>query len=230
MYKLKLSRREKKELALSKWLLIILAVIGLLVTVWLAWIRPAQQNSGIDTFEECKAAGNPIQESYPEVCMTKDGKRFVNPEQSAAHEQSLNGQDTLVPPTDPNALYLEIPEWKVQVPLTMNTFDLTYSYLEDGLQDRVTFAFKRLTQSKVCAGDAGVTLTRSTAKHQPPYSPANPEPAAQVGNYYYYAAYAGSPCHDPENPQQEALVRRIAPEQSLAQTIGALLKNLQASE
>lgn len=230
MYKLKLSRRQKKELALSKWLLIILAIFGLAMTVWLAWIRPAQQSAGIDSFEACKAAGNAVQLSYPEVCMTKDGKRFVNPAQAQAHEQSMNGTEQLTPPTDPSALYLELSEWKVRVPLDVKTFDLSYAYLEDGLNNRMTFTFKRLVQAGICTGDAGVALTRSTAKNQPPYSPTNPEPVAQIGNYFYYATYAGSSCYDPENPEQKALVAQIAPDKSLTQTIGALLKNLQPSE
>ncbi len=36
------------------------------------------------SFSECKAAsGSRIQESYPEVCVTEDGERFVNPDQKA---------------------------------------------------------------------------------------------------------------------------------------------------
>lgn len=228
MYKLKLSRREKRELALSKWLLVILAVIGVAITIWLAWIRPAQQNAAIDSFEECKVAGNMIQESYPEVCLTKDGKRFVNPEQAQAREQSQAESQRIMPPADTSALYLDIKEWGIQVPLTAKTFDLTYAYLEDGLQDRVTFTFKRLVQAGICAGDAGVTLTRNTAKNQPPYNVSNPEPVAQVGNYYYYIAYAGSPCYDTENAEANALVAQIVTDKSLAQTIGELLMGIKA--
>lgn len=32
----------------------------------------------INSFEECAAAGNPVQESYPERCVTPEGKAFVN--------------------------------------------------------------------------------------------------------------------------------------------------------
>jgi len=34
-------------------------------------------DSEISTFEECAAAGNPVQESYPRQCRTADGKLFV---------------------------------------------------------------------------------------------------------------------------------------------------------
>lgn len=35
--------KERKELAISKFLLILLAVLGLAVVIWLAWIRPSPQ-------------------------------------------------------------------------------------------------------------------------------------------------------------------------------------------
>lgn len=35
------------------------------------------QNSQIDSFEQCLAAGNPIMESHPRQCRTMDGKHFV---------------------------------------------------------------------------------------------------------------------------------------------------------
>lgn len=41
----------------------------------------APSNRAIHTFEECKKAGNKVQESYPEVCVTDDGQSFVNPSQ-----------------------------------------------------------------------------------------------------------------------------------------------------
>jgi len=34
-------------------------------------------DASISSFEECKAAGYPIAESYPEQCHTKDGRGFV---------------------------------------------------------------------------------------------------------------------------------------------------------
>jgi hypothetical protein len=228
MYKLKLNRKERKELALSKWLLIALAIIGLIFVVWLGWIRPAQREASITSFALCQTAGNAIQESYPEVCLTKDGRRFVNPAQAQAHDANKDGPGKLVPPTDPNQLYLSIDEWGVRVPLTVETFDLAYAYLGDGLNDRAAFTFRRLVQANLCKVDAGVTLSRSIAKHQSPYSPANPAPITQVDKYYYYVAYAGSPCYDEKSADQAALAKQIAGEQSLRQTIGKLLEKLQA--
>jgi hypothetical protein len=78
-----MNETEKKELALSKIVLIVLAVGGLAAVVWFAWILPAQQAKNIDSFGECVSAGNPVQDSYPEVCTTAEGKRFTNPDQKA---------------------------------------------------------------------------------------------------------------------------------------------------
>ncbi len=80
---MRMNQREIKELALSKVLIIILAVIGLALVVWLAWIRPSQRAANVHDFDSCAAAGNAIQESYPEVCVAPTGQRFVNPDQQA---------------------------------------------------------------------------------------------------------------------------------------------------
>jgi hypothetical protein len=71
--------KSQKDLKLSKIFLAILACIGILFIVWAAWFRPDDKSS-VDSFDECIAAGNPVQESYPEVCVTPDGQRFPNPD------------------------------------------------------------------------------------------------------------------------------------------------------
>jgi hypothetical protein len=224
----KLNRRDKKKLALGRLVVIGLSIVGLIVVVWFAWIRPIQHSTSIDSFEKCRDAGNAIQESYPEVCLTKEGKRFVNPRQAAAHDASLNGATDPVMPADPSLLYLDIKEWGIRVPLTSDTFDLTYTYLQDGLNDRLRFSYKRLINASICPGDIGLTVTRMVNKHEPPYSPDNPPALAQVGTYYYYPAYAGSPCYDPENPDHMALVKKITGDQSLVQITAALFGKLEA--
>lgn len=77
-----MNAKEKKELALTEIILIVLAVIGIVAMIWFAWLKPSRENSSVNTYKECVAAGNPVQESYPSVCVTKDGKRFVNPDES----------------------------------------------------------------------------------------------------------------------------------------------------
>lgn len=77
--RLKMSKKDQKELALSKIFLIFLALAALGFVVWLAWMRPAKESADITNFEECVAAGNPVQLSFPEACVAPDGQRFVKP-------------------------------------------------------------------------------------------------------------------------------------------------------
>jgi len=37
------------------------------------------KKTSVTSFEQCAAAGYPIQESFPEVCLTPDGKSFTKP-------------------------------------------------------------------------------------------------------------------------------------------------------
>jgi hypothetical protein len=39
---------------------------------------------GINSFDECAAAGYPVMESYPAQCRTPDGRNFVQPIQGGA--------------------------------------------------------------------------------------------------------------------------------------------------
>ena len=75
-----MNAKEKKELALTEIILIVLAVIGIGAMVWFAWLKPSR--ASVNTYKQCVAAGNPVQDSYPSVCVTKSGKRFVNPDES----------------------------------------------------------------------------------------------------------------------------------------------------
>lgn len=55
----------------------ILAVI-ILIALGIIFIKPSTPAKEITSFEECVAAGNPVMESYPEQCTTKDGKHFTH--------------------------------------------------------------------------------------------------------------------------------------------------------
>jgi len=48
-------------------------------------------NQEINSFDECVAAGNPVLESYPEQCRTKDGQSFVNDQQLIGGERDEHG-------------------------------------------------------------------------------------------------------------------------------------------
>lgn len=228
MYKLRLSRREKKKLLRAKWLIIFGAVCAAAFVVWLAWIRPIQRESQLDSFDACVKAGNPIQQTYPEVCLAKNGKRFTNPKQEQAHEASKDGTDELVPPTNPALLVLDIEEWGVRIPLTTQTFDLTYAYVENGESEYILFGYKRLIRLGVCKGDIGFKLERSYAQHNPPYSVNYPAPIAQVDKAYFYPTYADKQCYDANNAEQAALAKQIAGEKTLIQFTAGLVGHMTA--
>ena len=197
-----MNKREKKELAYSKILLVVLAVIGLALVVWFAWVRPSRQVVGIDSFAECGAAGYPIQESFPEVCVTPSGERFVNPDQQAQAPASDDGTGEGTPP-------LVITEWGVQVPVTPATDDLTYRYVKNDTYEAVFFTYRRLQDAGICKEDAGVAIARKKTDNQPPYDIDNQQSFKKLGDYYYYASYGGAPCYDPDNSSQAAVVEKV---------------------
>src|SRR2546423_227179 len=67
----------------------------------------------IKTFDDCKkAAGSKIQETFPEVCVTKNGKSYVNSKQKAA-SVSLPAEDkysikTQILPNDVRKFTVEV--------------------------------------------------------------------------------------------------------------------------
>ncbi len=212
---MKLSPREARELALSEILLIILAAIGLAVVVWLAWIRPAQQikDTRVTSYASCVAAGNPVQASYPSVCVGKDGQRFVNPNEKVAQ---------------PKQQYLALKEWSMRVPVTNATFDLVYHYDKNDTYEGMFFTFKRLADAGICKSDAGVALTRTTVENQPPYAEDNLKVFKHIGDYYYYVAYGNAPCYDSDNPAQVRAVQAINGG-NLKDAITGNLQNLQTA-
>ncbi len=229
MYKLKISRREKKKLLRARWVIVFVALLGISLIVWLAWIRPVQKGSNVHSFEECSVAGYPIQESYPEVCVTPDGKRFVNLEQQAAHQAALDGEQELVPPTNPALLKLDIEEWGVTIPLTLNTFDLTYAYVESGNEDYVLFTYKRLIRLDVCKGDIGLKITRLFTQNQPPFSDSRPAPVASADKAYFYAHRQGKSCYDSKDPEQAALVKELAGDKELRDATLDLISKIEVT-
>lgn len=87
--------------------LIFLAVILLGIAGVLLFISNLAANhtaKAIATYEECVAAGNPILESYPTQCRTKDGRMFVNPEQTGQRVKPPSG-----PPPGPIAAHECVP-------------------------------------------------------------------------------------------------------------------------
>ena len=63
------------------WTTLLKMIVLVVVVVAGIFIVARQLRSTEDSFEGCKKAGNPIQESYPEVCVDQAGKRYINPDQ-----------------------------------------------------------------------------------------------------------------------------------------------------
>jgi eight-cysteine-cluster-containing protein len=55
----------------------VLAVLAMVLIKVAPRVSPAPFAPVITSFEECVAAGNPVMESYPRQCRTKDGVLFV---------------------------------------------------------------------------------------------------------------------------------------------------------
>jgi hypothetical protein len=55
----------------------VLAMIGMVIYGIAPKMTASVPQPVITNFEECAAAGNPVMESYPEQCMTPDGRSFT---------------------------------------------------------------------------------------------------------------------------------------------------------
>ncbi|MCA9353734.1 hypothetical protein KC842_02575 [Candidatus Nomurabacteria bacterium] len=78
--------RDNSTKKMPTWLALLIVAIVFAVTLW---GRIDLERKGvigkdplvIDNFEECVRAGNPVLESYPERCITRDGQSFTNTKQ-----------------------------------------------------------------------------------------------------------------------------------------------------
>lgn len=75
---------KKQVQQLSIGAILLIAGVSLLFGVigFAIWKQLDYQNSRVSDYAACvKSAGSFIQESYPEVCVTRHGQRFTNPQQ-----------------------------------------------------------------------------------------------------------------------------------------------------
>ena len=82
--------------------LIIVALMGLF------WVKSKKPDLKIDSFEKCAAAGNPVLESYPPQCKTRDGRNFT---QNIGNELEKADKITISSPR---------PNQKITSPLKIN--------------------------------------------------------------------------------------------------------------
>jgi hypothetical protein len=64
----------------QKFVIIVIALVVMAAVGWAVYKHFAT-STPVDSYQACADAGNPIQLSYPSVCVTKDGRRFVNPDE-----------------------------------------------------------------------------------------------------------------------------------------------------
>src|SRR3989344_4620306 len=58
-------------------IIILIVIVVFLVSIAFFFNSEDRENSFINSFEECVAAGYPVMESYPEQCRTPDGMLFI---------------------------------------------------------------------------------------------------------------------------------------------------------
>lgn len=226
-----MARKSKKKEAgfgVIEILVILCVIVAAAFAGWYVWNenRKSSMDAGgaISSFEACTKAGNPVQDSYPEVCVTKDGKRFTNPAQMA--DQSTDGAIK----DKKGQFVLQIKEWGIEVPLNDAHKDMVYSYSKFEESDAVSFTFKSLQDKNMCKTDVGVSLTRQKTQNEPPFNIDNPQSFKKLGTYYYYIAYGGSPCFDSEKPEEVAAIKQISGEQDIKQFVVDALKDLRITD
>ena len=67
----------------KKVALLVLAVAIILLALVLA-MPYFPWNQKVSSYDECAKQGNPILDSYPSVCVSKDGQHFTNPNEHVA--------------------------------------------------------------------------------------------------------------------------------------------------
>jgi hypothetical protein len=87
-------RKQTNTITLIGLAVVLTLIAGLLLS--LSNIAKQQKMYAISTFEECKQAGYPIMESYPEQCATPDGRTFVNEVPSPVTSQTPAPQSGIV--------------------------------------------------------------------------------------------------------------------------------------
>lgn len=111
----------------------ILVISGVILLIFIAMLLIAytrQSVKEVTSFEECKAAGYPIMETYPEQCTTPDGRVFVaaqNPGIDSWKAIQVNGISFRYP-ENLSTTYLSSVDW----PPSFTFSDSPFSCIEAG--------------------------------------------------------------------------------------------------
>ncbi len=175
-------------------LLVIVAVFIVAFTGWFVWHSvnntkktndqtvsdsspPQSSGNRITTYDECtKASGSKIQETYPQICVTKDGKHFT--------QDTSEGSKT--------SSYLIVKEWGVKIPLSTNTMDAYYEKDDNGMMYISTKKLHSLVQQVggCHAGLDDVFLARSANGND---LNIKSNWHVKIGNYYYFRGHTIEP-------------------------------------
>lgn len=224
-----MARKSKKEAGFGviEIVVILCIVAAVAFAGWYIWRENKKSSTDgggtINSFEECTKAGNPVQDSYPEVCVTKDGKRFPNPAQ--ANPSNFSGAGSQGDQT-----VLKITQWGIEVPLDESNKDMVYRYEKNDTYEAVFFTFKSLQEKDICKTDVGVSLTRKKTENEPPFNIDNPQSFKKLGTYYYYIAYGSEPCYDVNKKEDVEAIEQVAGTEDIKQFVVDSLKDLRITD
>lgn len=175
--------------------LLIILVVGVIGGIgWYVMHRQSQNKiNAISSFAECKAdKDSKLQESYPEVCVTKNTKHFTGPDTRVCPQST---QSQLA--SDPTG-YLTIKEWCVRGRFS-GTQTLTYSFQGKDLS-YAKFSSKELQNvDQSCKEGMHWNIVRAktgqiTGNAGSPIE--THADAVRVGDYYYEFEGANIYCED----------------------------------
>jgi len=189
--KLKTITSNTKGFTAIEGLLALVLVVAIATVGWYVYDRNKSDETqktatpttaAITTFEQCKAAGNPIAESSPEQC-SANGQTFVN-EAAQPKPEVTKEQD-----------FLAIKELGVKLP---RTTALAGAYYHIGNQGRSAFFSLESLKGTDCAADktSQIVLGKATeAQLAAENGGATLKKNAQkIGNHYYYLVGSNSGC------------------------------------
>jgi hypothetical protein len=172
--------------------LLVFIVIALLAGVgWYVWDQNKKEDaksstSNITSFAECKAAGNPIAESYPEQC-SAGGKTYTNPDQKVEEPQKKT--------------YLEVPELGVKIKLTAEIEGLYYDHEKEN-PTAAYLSIESLRGTDCSAEDTSpsalVKVSESETKPGAFYARV-PSIGKKIGSHYYFFEGSQSACQQDVN-------------------------------
>lgn len=119
----------------------VLPIALLLLLAIVVYTKVDRNQAGIDSFEKCVEMGNPVGESHPRQCWTKDGKHFVEELSNRPEvDITINGEITCLPKkgngphTMECAIGLLADDGKYYSLINLSEVDPDYKFSEGGLR------------------------------------------------------------------------------------------------